>query len=233
MTTPNPNFVEPEEKKWLLSQLDALQTSMLQELRLMNQRLTDIKNNEVNRIKGRRNNILSGLAIAITIIFGIYSVEPPELSIYIPLTIILAIGLFVYISHNLIISKIQIILSQASKDVLEHEGTINFSQSFLLGRSAILANTPYQYCFNYMVLLSLFGFVLAIRIKEIFDKTKKEKYLNKEIKSSLTVENIDLENIAKDAPNLLNLLDKNQPVPKKILDLIEQKLSKYNTDNTT
>jgi len=231
LTVPNPaGFDEADEKKWILSRLDALHSSMLHELRLLTQRLGEIKNNEVNRIKGRRNNILSALAIAITIIFGIYSVEPPDLSIYIPVTIILIIGLYVFITHNLTITKILIALSQASKEVTEEEGTITFSQSFLIGRSAVLAFTPYQYCINYVTLMSLYGFALSLRLRQIADKARKEKSLNKEIQYALTMKKTDFEDMPKTVPLLLANFDTKQEVPKLVLELIEQQLSKYYTD---
>ena len=60
----------------LISRIDLLHQTIKEELQLMGKRFDEIGKEEINRVKGRRNNVLSALGVALTILLGLHSVKP-------------------------------------------------------------------------------------------------------------------------------------------------------------
>ena len=138
MTSPNvPNVDIEQEKKWLVSRIELLHKSVLDEYRIIDQLLVNMAKNEIGRVKGRRNNTLTGLGIALTIILGLSTVITiDEVLFFVTMTSIFLIGLVTFVTLNLIMVKEENVFHLIGSTLKEAEGwTIQLPRP-CLGRPA-------------------------------------------------------------------------------------------------
>lgn len=218
---------ENDEKQWLVSRTDLLHKSFLTELENIEGSLSEISKTEVTRIKGRRNNILSGLGIALSVFLGIHAIESLEdFWFFSILAGIIGIGLFVFIFFNVVMMTTNNLFTHITNACLDCQGTINFSYGYFISRTSSITNLDYNFLRNYFTFIGVVGLSCYIPIISSLKEGNSIKvFLNPEIRDTL---NADAELLAKNVINFekaYKALDTNQNLPKEILEFVEKSLA--------
>jgi len=221
-------FNVEQEKIWLISRIELYHKAIIEEFNARIQLFDSVTEKEITRVKGRRNNILTGLGFALTIIFGINVVWQIEQIYFFEFLIgILLIGLTTFIVFNYIMIKEENIFNLIAKSVLEYSGHISYSLGFIINKTAVLNAINYSYLYNYFLFMQLLNAAIIVGGFNVLKKCKEEKFLNPDIKKELEIDKESFDLVIKNIPDCAKQFDRSQELPKKLLDFIDKELVDY------
>jgi len=221
-----------EEIKWLISRLDQYHKIMSESLRDVTQTYETAGTKANSALRGIRNNLLSAVGIAITILLGVNSVYTVEAwqfySILIP---ILLAGLTIYIIFNLAIRIVEDLFISLVNVVREQEFYSSHSSGYITTSVAILSKVKYEYVYNYHIFVMLLTSAMMLAIAKELRKIARKYAIRKDIKSALIKEAKSYEGNIDFIPKYYQLLDRTQNVPELLMKFVDSTLSKYRKEN--
>lgn len=187
MTNINPTDIdEIEEKKWLISRIDAYHELAREELGNDLKKCETEGDRAISKLRGRRNNILSVLGVILTVVLGINSTYPMgQILFFIILTSLGLIGLMVLILFNWLIRIIEDVFLSISEISTEHIGMLAKSHGFITTNVARLSNISLEYANNYFIFTVLLATSITIDSSKSLKKLAKRYSKFPDIRSML------------------------------------------------
>lgn len=221
-----------DEIKWLISRIDLFHKGMRESLREVSQWYENAGTKSTSALRGTRNNLLSAIGIAITILLGVNSVYTIEAwQFYLILIPILLAGLTIYIIFNLAIRVVEDIFISLVNVAREQENNAAHSGGYITTSVAILSKVKYEYVYNYHIFTMLLTYAMMLAIAKELKKIARKYSIRKDIKSALIQEAKSYEGNIEFVPKYYELLDRTQNVPEPLMKFIDSTLSKYKKEN--
>ena len=212
----------------LISRIDLLHQTIKEELQLMGKRFDEIGKEEINRVKGRRNNVLSALGVALTILLGLHSVKPLDDMLFgIILSTILILGIMLFVIFNAIISKIHNMYNQLYNSIIEGERQISFSQGYFIALTAQIGSSDYQQIWNYYLFSKSLGGAIYIPIISTLQNTQDELLINLDIVDSMKNEANTMLSMLINFEETTNSFDRTLSLPQNILKFLDEMKKLY------
>lgn len=214
-----------EQKKWLISRIDMLHQTLIQELKDESHRYENLGQKIISESKTRRNYYLSALGIALTVLVGVNPIYDIDVYLFSFLLIgIFILGLIIFAVYNWAISKVEKIFNFLDDQIYEQLGNLSESHGFLITSMSILSNVTLQQASNFQTFSILLYYSVMIHISNALKRHAKEYQKYPEIKR-------DIDTIAKSHKPSLKLipfyyerLDTTQIFPENLILFIEKTL---------
>ena len=223
---------ELEEKKWLISRLDLLHHSIIEEFKVQSNRCEKFEQKITSSYVSMRNYCLSALGIFLTVFVGVNPIYNINMNIFSSILIgISVIGIIIFCIFSLIISKNKKVFDFFHVNFLEAISLYSFSHGFMITNMAILDNVTIKQALNYYT----FSIVLNYAVFNKISKSSK-KYAKKYRKCSVLKEMIVALSKVYEIDDIIVLplyekLDKKESLPVNILEFIEKNLKSVITQN--
>lgn len=219
------NTDDLEQKKWLISRIDLLHQTIIQELKSESSRYENLGQKILSTSKTRRNYYLSALGIALTVLVGVNPVYDIDVNLFSFLLIgIFVLGLIIFAIYSWAISKVEKIFNFLEDQILEELGNLAESQGFLITSMSILSNVTLQQANNFQTFSILLHYSVMIHLSKAIKKHANEYKNYPEFKR-------DIDDIAKSyqpSNELVSVyferLDTTQHLPKNLIEFIEKNL---------
>jgi len=217
---------ELEQIKWAISRIDLYHKLMIENIKSSKNIFENVGEKILRRVKDARTVIYSILGVALTILFGINSVNPiPENNFYIYLAIIFGVGVTTFIIFNLILSlfdKSFTLLSSISNDEMT---MVANSQAHVATHFVNLLSMDLRVIENYYDFTQLLGIAIILYFADTIEKNtdKSIEWLKKELKSEIKKAKKYTEYI----PAYYNRLDRSYLFPEESFNFMENSLKSY------
>ncbi|MGQ0606767.1 MAG: hypothetical protein ACT4OD_07480 [Candidatus Nitrosotenuis sp.] len=224
-------MIEENEKiKWMVSRVDLAHDLFIKELAEMEKGYEKLSDNSSSSIKEIRNYILSGIGIALSILFGYNSTYPLEQWIFFVILIpLLAIGFFIFIIMNWIDGQIRNIFSDLSLMVKEQTNNLLHSKGYSITNVAKIENVTYEYAENYLMFLVLLSAATFAKMSKDLKLLARKYFYLKDVKKALEREAKTYEQqISEEAiRNAFDKLNRSFALPEKLMNFIDENLKKF------
>jgi len=216
---------ELEQKKWLISRIDMLHQTTIQELKAGSQKYENLGQKIIAISKTRRNYYLSALGIALTVLVGVNPIYNIDVNVFSFLLIgIFVLGIIIFGIYNWVISKVENIFNFLEDQILGELGNVSESHGFLITSMSIISNVTLQQAFNYLTFSILLNYAVMIHLSKAI-KTHAKEY------KKIPAFKRDLDAIAKNyrpnvdlLPSYYGRLDTTQKLPKNLMEFIEKNI---------
>jgi len=219
-----------ENFKWTVSRIDMFHDVFGEQISDMELRYERLANSFNSRLKERRNYILSGVGICLTILFGYNTTYPLEQWLFhLVLGILSAIGFAIFILINWIAGQVENLFSDLSTMARTQHSTLLASKGHITMSVAKLENTDYKYVENYLIFVMLLTVAIMLQFSKDFQMLSKKYFYIHEFKQALQKESKTYKDGINESQIItgFNTLDRSLGLPLPVLEFIEKTLKKY------
>ena len=218
-----------ENIKWSVSRIDMFHDVFGEQISDMEMRYERYSETFSSQLREKRNYILSGIGICLTILFGYtatYSLE--QWLFHTILGILSAIGFLSIIFISWVTGQVENLFSDLSTIarnqhiiLLKSKGTITMSV-------AKLENVNYNYVENYLVFVMLLTASIMLQFSKDFHELSKKYFYIRDFKQSLEKESKQYKDGVNEQQIILGLsMINRQNIPPDLLEIVDKTLKKY------
>lgn len=223
-----------ENIKWSISRIDMFHDVFGEQISDLESRYELYSETISSQLREKRNYVLSGIGICLTILFGYATLYPINQWLFISILGGLSIiGFVSIIIINWITGQVESIFTDLSSMARNQHIILLKSKGLITLSVAKLENIDCKYVDNYLILVVLLTASIMLQFSKDFHKLSKKYFYLRELKKSLEEESKAFKNNVNEEQIILsfNKLDRTQNIPDDLLDIIDKTLKQYNKKN--
>lgn len=220
-----------ENIKWTVSRIDMIHDIFGEQILDLELRYEKYSETTSSQLKEKRNYILSGVGICLTILFGYATAYPLEQWLFhLILGILSAIGFVSFIFINWVTGQMENIFADLVITTRNQHITLLKSKAHITASVARLENTNYRYVDNYLVFVALLTASILLQFSKDFHTLSNKYFYLREFKQYLEAESKMFKDSIDEKQVIFgfNKLDRTQNIPNDLLEFIDKTLEKYN-----
>lgn len=221
---------ELERTKWMISRIDLFHDTFIEQLDEMEKGYDKLSDSISSSLKESRNYILSGIGIALSILFGYNYTYPLEQWLFFIILIpLLSIGFFIFIIMNWLDGQIRNIFSDLSLMVKEQATNVLHSKGYSITNVAKIENVTYDYAENYLMFMVLLTSAISVKMSKHLKGLAKKYFYLKDVKKALESESKTYEQQINEVVirGTFDKLNRSFALPEKLINFVDENLKKF------